>query len=135
MKMGRARILILAGLCLLTPSCAPRAGVESRPLLVQDVLYFGEQTPRGPVTRTQWAVFLSREVTPRFPDGLTAWDARGQWKDSRGVIGKEPTKVLLLIHPDSPAEDRKVGEIIEYYKKKFHQESVMRVRSRPEVSF
>jgi hypothetical protein len=116
-------------------ACAPKAQVQSQPTLVEDTLYFGLSTPQGPVTPAQWGAFLSQEVTPRFPDGLTAWDAKGQWKDNQGKIGKEPTKVLLLIHPDSDAEDKAIQVIIDIYKKEFHQESVMRVRSRPEVHF
>lgn len=128
METMRMKALILAGFCLLATACAPRA-------LVQDTLYFGTETPRGAVTRAQWADFLGREVTPRFPDGLTVWDAQGQWRNAKGLIGKEPTKVLLLIHVDSPAEDKAVQAVIEAYKKEFGQESVLRVRDRPEVSF
>jgi hypothetical protein len=117
----------------LVGACASRA--EVKPSLVEDTLYFGLSTPQGPVTPDQWNDFLGKEVTPRFPDGLTAWDAKGQWKDVQGKIGKEPTKVLLLIHPDSDAEDKAVQLIIDIYKREFHQESVMRVKSQPQVSF
>jgi hypothetical protein len=129
----KIKSLILVALCLLVTACAPRA--EVKPTLVEDTLYFGLSTPQGPVTPSQWNAFLSQEVTPRFPDGLTVWDAKGQWKDSNGNIGKEPTKVLMLIHPDSDAEDKAVQAIIDIYKKEFHQESVMRVKNQPEVSF
>jgi hypothetical protein len=131
----RYKILVLSTLCLWAIACAPKAQVQSQPPLVEDTLYFGLSTSQGPVTPNQWNDFLSKEVTPRFPDGLTAWDAKGQWKDGQGNIGKEPTKVLLLIHPDSDAEDKAVQAIIDIYKKEFNQESVMRVRSQPQVSF
>lgn len=114
-------------------ACAPRAQIQ--PALVEDSLYFGLSTSQGPVTPAQWEGFLNKEVTPRFPDGLTVLDAKGQWKNAKGTIGKEPTKVLILIHPDSAAEDQAVQALIDIYKKEFHQESVMRVRGRPEVSF
>ena len=111
----------------------PRA--EVKPSLVEDDLYFGLSTSQGPVTPAQWDGFLNLEVTPRFPDGLTVLDAKGQWKNAKGTIGKEPTKVLILIHPDNPAEDKALQAVIDAYKKEFHQESVMRVRNRPEVQF
>lgn len=129
----KIKSLILVALCLLVTACAPRAVVK--PSLVEDTLYFGMSTPQGPVTPSQWNAFLSQEVTPRFPDGLTVWDAKGQWKNSKRNIGKEPTKVLMLIHTDSDAEDKAIQAIIDIYKREFHQESVMRVRSRPQVSF
>lgn len=114
-------------------ACAPRR--ELKPSLVEDDLYFGLSTSQGPVTPVQWDAFLSKEVTPRFPDGLTVFDAKGQWKNAQGTIGKEPTKVLILVHPDNPVEDQVIQALIDIYKKEFHQESVMKVRSRPEVSF
>jgi len=125
-------LVILAAICLWV-ACAPRAQVK--PSLVEDALYFGTKTPQGPVTPAQWEDFLSREVTPRFPEGLTVLEAKGQWKDAQGTIGKEPTKVLLLIHPDNPNKDKAVQAVIDIYKKEFHQESVMRVKNRPDVSF
>lgn len=124
-------ILIVFGLIGL--ACAPRA--ELKPSLVEDTLYFGLSTSQGPVTPAQWDTFLNKEVTPRFPDGLTVLDAKGQWRNAKGIIGKEPTKVLILVHPDTSAEDQAVQNLIDIYKKEFHQESVMKVRNRPEVQF
>lgn len=92
-------------------------------------------TAKGPVMAKQWDSFLALVVTSRFPDGLTVWDAQGQWRGKSGMVGKEKTKVLLLIHPDSPDSNRAIQEIIDAYKKKFRQESVMKVRSSADVSF
>lgn len=130
----RKSLWIVAGLLLSTAACAPRV-LRTQPVLVEDTLYFGTNQPQGTVTPSQWDAFLRREVTPRFPDGLTVWDAQGQWKNAKGLVGKEATKVLLLIHSDTPAGDEAVQAVIEIYKKEFGQESVLRVRDRPEVSF
>jgi hypothetical protein len=132
--MKKAFFLSL-GLLVFLPACAPRVTVQSQPILVEDTLYFGMDKPNGTVTAAQWNSFLSDEVTPRFPDGLTVWDAKGQWKDAKGKIDKEPAKVLLLVHPDSPAEDQAIQAIIDIYKKEFDQESVMRTRSESKVQF
>jgi hypothetical protein len=64
-------------------------------------LYFGTTRPKGTVSELEWPVFLRDEVTKRFPDGLTVWDAQGQWRTSGGTIDQERTKVLLLVHADS----------------------------------
>src|SRR5260370_36861061 len=32
------------------------------------------------VSETQWLQFIDYEITPRFPDGLTVYDAAGQWR-------------------------------------------------------
>jgi hypothetical protein len=135
----------MLGLSLFLPACATNksvhqnspastSGVENSSM-AEDTLYFGMNTPKGQLTSAQWETFLKEEVTSRFPEGLTVWDAKGQWRDKDGVPQKENTKVLLLIHPDNPKESQAIQEIIDAYKKQFHQESVMRVKSRPEVSF
>ncbi len=126
-------ILVFIGLCLGLVACAPKATVKSS--WVEDTLYFGLSTSQGPVTSSQWDAFLNNEVTPRFPDGLTVLDAKGQWKNAKGTIGKDPTKVLILVHPDTSAEDQAIPALIDIYKKEFRQESVMKIRSRPEVQF
>jgi hypothetical protein len=137
--------LFLTGLSVFFPACAPQKisvktvgateVLSSSSRLVSDTLYFGTSTAKGPVTAKQWDSFLGLVVTPRFPDGLTVWDAQGQWRGKSGIIGKENTKVLLLIHPNSPDSNRAIQEIIDAYKKKFRQESVMKVRSLADVSF
>jgi hypothetical protein len=130
------KVLLLVGvLLLLVSACAPRAAIQSQPALVEDTLYFGLDKPQGRVSEADWNQFLSEEVTPRFPDGLTVWDAKGQWKDPKGKMSKELTKVLLLVHPDNAVEDKAIQTVIEIYKKKFGQESVMKVRAAADVSF
>ena len=89
----------------------------------------------GHVSDVQWKAFLAREVTPRFPDGLTVVDGYGQWKSPRGTIAKERSHVLLLWHAAGAEADTKIDAIRAAYKKRFHQFSVMRVDSTDCVSF
>ncbi|WP_009630848.1 DUF3574 domain-containing protein [Synechocystis sp. PCC 7509] len=99
-------------------------------ILVQDELYFGRNKPAGEVSEQDFQLFLQNEVTPRFPDGLTVIDAKGQFLSSSGII-KEKTKLLILIHANSQEDRQEIEEIIEEYKDRFDQESVLRVTSRP----
>jgi hypothetical protein len=57
------------------------------------------------------------------------WDAEGQWQ-SQGAIGHERTKVLLLVHGDTPAARESVQAVIGRYRKAFDQESVLWETSR-----
>ena len=88
-------------------------------------LYFGLSKQKGVVSELEWQMFLRDEVTTRFPSGLTAWEAEGQWRASDGTIGHERSKVLLLVHPDTPAAKTAVQTVIERYRKGFDQESVL----------
>ena len=96
---------------------------------VRTTLYFGSARPKGSVSELEWQLFLRDEVTSRFPDGLTVWDAEGQWRAPHGVE-HERTKVLLLVHPDTPAARESVQAVIDRYRKAFDQQSVLWETSR-----
>ena len=92
---------------------------------LRTTLYFGMARPKGSVSELEWQVFLRDEVTSRFPEGLTVWDADGQWRGPSGSIDHENSKVLLLVHPDTSAARGSVQAVIERYRKTFDQESVL----------
>ncbi|NIA67674.1 DUF3574 domain-containing protein [Pelagibius litoralis] len=99
-------------------------------------LYFGTERPDGsPVTDAEWNGFLDEEVTPRFPDGLTVLTGNGQWRNSKGVITKETSAVLVILYVPSDDSETKIEAVRSAYKKRFDQESVMRVDSANCVSF
>jgi Xaa-Pro aminopeptidase len=101
------------------PSCGLASAVQLR-----TTLYFGLNRPKGRVTEKDWQVFLKNDVTPRFPQGLTTWDAFGQWQ-SQGVIDRERSKVLLLVHPDTQEARESIQAVIARYRRLFEQESVL----------
>jgi hypothetical protein len=100
-----------------------------------DSMYFGTARPGGIVTAEDWRAFLNRVVTPRFPQGLSSWQASGQWRSGAGRIEREPSYVVHLVHPDSAESERAVREIMRSYKAEFQQEAVLRVRYQACVSF
>ena len=100
-----------------------------------DSLYFGGAYPDGMVTREQWQQFVDRAVTPRFPQGLTVWEAAGQYRTLAGIIQHEPSWVLQLVHADDGAAEAAIREIRTAYQTQFKQEAVLRVRSKACVSF
>ena len=120
-----AAILLLP---LLVISAAGEPIACSAPLKPQQVaeLLLGRKTgDRLGVSETQFLNFLDREITPRFPDGLTVYDARGQWRDQeRNRIVREPSKVVMIVLPGKPEDLARLGEIAEAYKKRFKQQSV-----------
>jgi len=107
---------------------APVASVQCGPTAASQVrttLYFGLARPKGSVSELEWQVFLRDEVTVRFPEGLTVWEANGQWRRSDGEMEHERSKVLLLVHPDSTTAHTGVQTVIARYREKFEQESVL----------
>ena len=80
----------------------------------------------GAVSATEWISYLEKDVTPLFPEGLTAIDASGQWRDPSGKITHEKSKLLILIVFDAPAHLPKVKQIVDIYLARFHQQAVLR---------
>ena len=81
------------------------------------------------VTEDEWQRFLTDEVTPRFPDGLTIIEARGQYRNASGKIIRERSRVLILLYPKKQRSEanKKIDAICAAYKRIFQQESVLRV--------
>jgi hypothetical protein len=92
---------------------------------LRTTLYFGTARPKGTVSELEWQIFLRDEVTTRFPDGLTVWDAQGQWRAAGGTVDQERSKVLLLVHGDSAAARANILAVITKYRQAFDQQSVL----------
>jgi hypothetical protein len=101
-------------------ACAPLGTAYLR-----TTLYFGLTRPGGTVSEGQWQAFLREEVTPRFPDGLTVWEADGQWRRPDGSISRERAKILLVVHDETPAVRAALATVVTRYKRSFEQESVL----------
>ena len=109
---------------------------EGADQFVKYQLFMGRGGESGEVVDdAAWEAFLRDTVTPRFPDGLTVLDGRGQWRDSEGLVQKERSKVLVILAPPSDDGMRLIDEISEAYERRFEQESVLRVVYDTCVSF
>lgn len=99
-------------------------------------LYFGRNTNvGGTVSDADWSAFVDREITPRFPAGVTILDADGQWTDPKGVLVREDSRLIILLHKPAADEEAKIEAIRAAYVKQFSQDAVMRVDSTAQVRF
>jgi hypothetical protein len=106
---------------------------------VDTKLYFGlgpaDDASKG-VSESAWRAFLDKEVTPRFPDGLSVVDVYGQWQGA-----KEPaperlrSKMLIVDYPDTQANRDKVDAVRAAWKKMTGDQSVLLVTQPVDVSF
>lgn len=92
-------------------------------------LYFGMSKPDGEISEDDFTAFLNQIISPKFPEGLTVLGGIGQFKDSEGAIIREKSKVLILLYPfkNRKESNRKIELIRAAYKKKFCQQSVLRI--------
>ena len=105
-------------------------------IFLRTELYFGLSRNNGPdITEEEFQRFIDTKVTPRFPDGLTLINAKGQFKDSTGTIIQEGSKLLILLYPFNKESNQNVEKIRTDYKDDFQQESVLRVDEQSCVSF
>jgi hypothetical protein len=143
-RKGRAFLLSAILSCGLLP-VVPATSVAAQDIVcpagetrsVVTELFFGRDgAGRRVVGEAAWDKFLAREITPRFPDGLTVIDARGQWRDpATRRITREATKLVVLVTPAGPSpssapgsdvsREKRVAAIVAAYTRRFHQKSVL----------
>jgi hypothetical protein len=106
---------------------------------VDTKLYFGlgpADNPDKGVSETQWRAFLDREVTPRFPDGLSVVDVYGQWQGAKQTAPERlRSKMLIVDYPDTLVNRDKVEAIRAAWKRQTGDQSVLRVTQPVDVSF
>ena len=148
--------LAALGLAVLLAGCSARQPVVSAPAVaptlagdpahpgttqgwVDTRLYFGlgpADHPEQGISEVRWREFLDREVTPRFPDGLSVLDIYGQWQGKAQTTPERlHTKCLVIDYPDTPPNRDKIEAIRAAWKKQTGDQSVMRVTVPADVSF
>lgn len=136
-KTGLAVVLLAALVSGCTTASAPQTeDCAADNQMMQTTLYFGLNRPAGEaITAPEWQSFVDGNVTPRFRDGLTVFDARGQWLGNDGKVAREGSKALMLIHGKDARSDSDIEALRKIYKSRFAQESVMRVDQKVCVQF
>ena len=125
--------LIATSLCGPAPAGAqsPACTAPQQPMQQVELMFGRNIGGRLGVSETAWSRFLAREVTLRFPDGLSVLDAAGQWQDKlRGRVVREPSKLVIIVTADDAPSRDKIAAIVAAYKQQFRQQSVG-VISRP----
>lgn len=115
----------------------PKRPTSSTEVWARTELYFGSNRSSGePVSDDEFGAFVEKEVTGRFPDGLTLLTGYGQFRSATGAIIREKSFVLILFYPpQQQSANKQIQEIRELYKSAFQQESVLRVDSFSVISF
>jgi len=91
-------------------------------------LYFGRNIgDTAVVSDSAWNGFVHAVLTPAFPEGATVWDAAGQWRAPNGELVRERSFVVELVHLVTPDVEARVQRVMEDYKRRFAQESVLRL--------
>jgi hypothetical protein len=129
----RRDILLILSLA----ACAPAMHLPGTEPIVTERLYFGRNSGETlGVTDSLWAVFVKDVISAHLPAGFTVWPAAGGWRDSTGRTTREPSFVLEVVHPArAAATDSAIVAVITEYKRRFHQQSVLRVVTAGRASY
>jgi len=96
-----------------------------RPSQVAEMMFGRSIGNRSRVSEAAWDRFVDAEITPRFPAGLTMFDAAGQWRDkASNRIIREPSKIVQIVLPGEDDDVARLNEIAAAYKARFKQQSV-----------
>src|SRR5438309_1979383 len=117
-------IRLFLSLLLLLSSAGASVALECRlpqkETAVAELMFGRNIGDRLGVSEAQWSRFLDREISSRFPDGLTVVDASGRWNDrARKRIVREPSKIVTIMLRDDDKDRRRLDEIIAVYKSRF----------------
>lgn len=115
--------LALAALTFAGAADAACARGETKQLTAE--LFLGASNKAGPIAEAEFTDFLDREVTARFPEGLTVLDAQGRWMNKAGRVTRESSKLLILVLPGRKDDRAKVSAIAKAYNARFDQQSVL----------
>ena len=137
--MRTAMLVCLAFAVMMAVACADvdaPACPDGSDRFVRYELFMGRSSDSVEVVDdAAWEAFLEDTVTPRFPDGLTVLDARGQWRGSEGLVQKERSKILVILASPNDDSVQLIDEISDEYKRRFSQESVLQAVTDACVSF
>lgn len=124
--MVRIAIALLASMTLVAPAVAQVAcRADQKSSAVVEMMFGRKIGERIAVTNGAWARFVDREITPRFPDGLSVVDAAGQWMDTdKKRVVREPSKIVTIVLRDAEKGQAEIDAIAQAYKKQFKQQSV-----------
>lgn len=107
-------------------------------------LYFGlgpVNAPHKGIAEAKWRSFLDKEVTSRFPDGLSVVDVYGQWMSKRdqSIAGARPehirSKLVVIEYPATAENAERIEAIRVAWKQLTGDQSVLKVTQPADVSF
>ena len=124
---GRCYVIAcsLAAISVFANTQAVACTAPLRPMQQIELMFGRNMAGHHRVGEAAWARFLAREITPRFPDGLTVLDTAGQWRDPvGGCLAREPGKMVIIVTADDAPVGDRIAAIVAAYKQRFRQRSV-----------
>jgi hypothetical protein len=99
-------------------------------------LFFGRNIGKSPgVSEADFDAFLEREISPRFPEGLSVIDTAGVWRGPDGIAVHELGKAVVIVLSGKSDDTERLSAVTAAYKARFAQDSVMTAQNQTCVAF
>ncbi len=136
MRFPTTLIAAAVALLLLASGCAasvapPASCPDGYSRHIEFQLFFGLADGSGnQISDAEWEQFQTEVITPRFPEGMSVIDVKGQWREPDGDVQRENTRLVrgLMAAPDGDGL-RLVNEISDEFVRRFNQDPVFRIMS------
>ena len=119
-RLALVALLGLAGCASVRPQACP-AGQDQ----VRTAQLFLGAKPPAKLSDADLRAFVDREVTPRFPEGVTVVDGGGQWQGSADQLVREAAKVVLNVLPAKGDAIARIETVRTAYRARFKQDTVI----------
>ncbi len=123
--------VLTAGIAL-SIAIAAHTPAQSTGLIQQDLVFGCNSSDNEQVSEEQFQRFVDREITPRFPAGLTIFNADRQLLNSSGVLIREPSNAVTLLIENTVENEKAIDAIVTAYLQHCNQASVLHVKNEDE---
>lgn len=110
---------LFALLFLLALACAAHAATRVQENIVLYRFHFGLGVGDLSVGQQKMRAFVDGTITPAFPNGLTIYEARGQWRSPEHGLTRERTVVIDVQCADNEENHAAVEKIANQYVQDF----------------
>ncbi|WP_298421043.1 DUF3574 domain-containing protein [uncultured Kordia sp.] len=101
---------------------------------IKTELYFGLLKKDGVVTEEEWKGFKADIISKKF-SGYTEINSKGFWTNPKGETVSENSKLIIYLNKGTKQDSIAIAFVIGNYKKKFDQESVLKIDTPVNASF
>lgn len=130
MKINNKIFVIVVFLIAFTSCCAPKFVSN----YIKTELYFGLSKKNGVVTEQQWNDFKINYISKRF-SGYTELKSKGFWTNAKGETVSENSRVIIYLNKGTKKDSLDIVYVIDRYKERFDQESVLKIEFPVKASF
>lgn len=118
-------VLVLGMEIMPSAASAQECRLPQKAMSVAELMFGRSIGNKSSVSESRWGQFVAREITPRFPNGLSMVDAQGQWLDGdTKKIMRERSKLVTIVFENDAEAQRKIDDIVAAYKGRFRQQAV-----------